>query len=473
MNPTGMEPTGIHSLQQRLHNRHIQLIALGGAIGTGLFLGSAGVLERAGPSMLLAYAFAGAMVFLIMRFLGEMLVETPVSSSFAYFADRYWGRFAGYFSGWNTVVLYVLVGMVELSAAGKFVQFWWPTVPGWLTAALGLLAITGLNLASVRAYGESEFWFAMVKVVAVLSMIGFGVWLLVAHHGSPGVGLANLWSQGGFLPHGVSGLIMSLGLVAFAFGGIEMIGFAAAETRDPSRVIPKAINQIVYRVLLFYVASSLVLLSLYPWQGLLRQLQAGGGTYSSSPFALIFSVIGDQLAANLLNLVILSAALSVYNGIVYSTSRLFYGMARQGNAPAFFGVADRRGVPVRALGMVSAATAACVLLNYLIPRSVIEVLMSLVTASLLLLWGVIVFTHLHFRRAMREAGVRTGFPALFSPWSNYACLAFLGLVAAVLLVAPQTRATVLAIPVWVLAVWLAYLLRERLRRAPPVVGGGA
>lgn len=468
-----MDPTGIHGLQQRLRNRHIQLIALGGSIGTGLFLGSAGVLERAGPSMLLAYALAGAMVFLIMRFLGEMLVETPVSSSFAYFADRYWGRFAGYFSGWNTVVLYVLVAMVELSAAGKFVQFWWPWVPGWVTAALGLLAITALNLTSVRAYGESEFWFALFKVLAVLSMIGFGAWLLLAHRASPGVGLSNLWSQGGFLPHGWSGLLMSLGLVAFAFGGIEVIGFAAAETHDPSRVIPKAINQIVYRVLLFYVASSVVLLSLYPWQGLLRQLQEGGGTYSSSPFALIFSVLGDRLAANLLNLVILSAALSVYNGIVYSTSRLLYGMARQGHAPGWLGVADRRGVPVRALGIMTLATAGCVLMNYLTPQRVIEVLMSLVTASLLLLWAVIVLTHLYFRRAMREQRVRTGFPALFSPWSNYACLGFIVLVAGVLFASETTRASVWAIPVWLLVLWLAYLLRERLHRAPPVAGGGA
>ena len=468
-----MDPTGIHGLQQRLHNRHIQLIALGGAVGTGLFLGSAGVLERAGPSMLLAYAFAGALVFLIMRFLGEMLVETPVSSSFSYFADRYWSRFAGYFSGWNTVVLYVLVGMVELSAAGKFVQFWWPWVPGWVTAALGLLAITGLNLASVRAYGESEFWFAMIKVVAVLSMIGFGAWLLVAHHGNPEAGLSNLWAHGGFMPNGVSGLIMSLGLVAFAFGGIEMLGFAAAETRDPSRVIPRAINQIVYRVLLFYVASSVVLLSLYPWPGLLRALQAGGGTYSSSPFALIFSVIGDSLAANLLNLVILTATLSVFNGAVYSTSRLLYGMAHQGNAPGWFGVADRRGVPVRALGVVCLATAGAVLMNYLIPQHVIEVLMSLTTASLLLLWAVIVLTHLRFRRTMREDGVRTGFPALFSPWSNYACLAFIGLVGAVLFASPATRASVWAIPAWVLVVWLTYRARERLHRRAAVIGGGA
>lgn len=467
-----MDSTGILGLQQQLHNRHIQLIALGGSIGTGLFLGSAGVLELAGPSMLLGYAFAGFMVFLIMRFLGEMLVETPVSSSFGYFADRYWGPFAGYLSGWNTVALYVLAGMVELSAAGRFVQFWWPWIPGWVTAAVGLVAINALNLASVRAYGESEFWFAMVKVSAVLSMIAFGAWLLVARHGSPGIGLSNLWSQGGFFPRGFGGMVMSLGLIAFAFGGIEMMGFAAAETRDPARVIPKAINQIVYRVFIFYVASSVVLLSLFPWRDLLRQLEAGGGTYSGSPFALIFSVIGDRAVANVLNLVILSATLSAYNSMVYSTSRMLFGMARQGNAPAFLGHADARGVPVRALGLSALVTGLCVLLNYLTPLRVIETLMSLVTAALVLVWVMIVCAHLRFRRAMRERAVRTAFAALFSPWSNYACLAFLALIVGVQFAAPHTRASAWAIPVWVGLLWFAHRLRMRLRGgvAPVRVG---
>lgn len=236
-------------LQRNLQNRHIQLIALGGAIGTGLFLGSAGVLRSAGPSMILGYAIAGFMAFLIMRQLGEMIVEEPVAGSFSHFAHKYWGGYAGFLAGWNYWVMYILVGMAELTAVGKYIQFWWPEVPAWASAAVFFVAINAINLVNVRLFGETEFWLAIVKVTAIVGMILLGLYLLLSGEGGAQAGIDNLWHHGGFFPNGISGLVMALAFIMFAFGGLELVGITAAEADEPRKVIPKAINQVVYRIL--------------------------------------------------------------------------------------------------------------------------------------------------------------------------------------------------------------------------------
>ncbi|PKM09200.1 MAG: aromatic amino acid transporter AroP, partial [Gammaproteobacteria bacterium HGW-Gammaproteobacteria-7] len=241
------------SLQRGLKNRHIQLIALGGAIGTGLFLGSAGVLRSAGPSMILGYAIGGFIAFLIMRQLGEMIVEEPVAGSFSHFAHKYGGGYAGFLSGWNYWVLYVLVGMAELTAVGKYVQFWWPEVPTWATAAAFFVLINLINLSNVKAFGETEFWFAIVKVAAIVGMILLGLFLLVSGKGGEQASISNLWSHGGFFPNGFSGMLLALAIIMFSFGGLELVGITAAEAAEPKTVIPKAINQVVYRILIFYI----------------------------------------------------------------------------------------------------------------------------------------------------------------------------------------------------------------------------
>jgi aromatic amino acid transport protein AroP len=233
-------------LKRGLKNRHIQLIALGGAIGTGLFLGSAGVLQSAGPSMILGYAIGGFIAFLIMRQLGEMIVEEPVAGSFSHFAHSYWGPFAGFLSGWNYWVLYVLVGMAELTAVGKYVQYWYPGIPTWATAAAFFVLINAINLVNVKAFGETEFWFAIIKVVAIIGMILLGCYLLFSGAGGEQASITNLWSHGGFFPNGVSGLVMMMAIIMFSFGGLELVGITAAEADQPRTVIPKAINQVVY-----------------------------------------------------------------------------------------------------------------------------------------------------------------------------------------------------------------------------------
>jgi len=450
-------------LKRGLKNRHIQLIALGGAIGTGLFLGSAGVLKAAGPSMILGYAIGGFIAFLIMRQLGEMVAQEPVAGSFSHFAYKYWGDFPGFLSGWNYWVLYVLVSMAELTAVGTYVHFWWPSVPAWVSALVCFVVINGINLANVKAYGETEFWFAIIKVVAVIGMIVFGGYLLVSGQGGPQASISNLWSHGGFFPHGVGGLFMMLAVIMFSFGGLELIGITAAEADEPQKSIPKAVNQVIYRILIFYICSLVVLLSLYPW----NQVAEGG-----SPFVMIFSQIGAGVTANVLNVVVLTAALSVYNSGVYANSRMLYGLAEQGNAPRALLKVDRRGVPYLAIGLSAVATFACVIINYLIPAKALDVLMALVVAALVLNWSLISLTHLKSRRAMVAQGETLVFRSLWFPLGNWICLAFMAMVLVILALTPGLNVSVLLVPVWLAVMWAGYVVKRRRAVAHRLAGAG-
>ncbi|MDH0335893.1 amino acid permease [Metapseudomonas otitidis] len=448
------------SLKRGLENRHIQLIALGGAIGTGLFLGSAGVLKSAGPSMILGYAIAGFIAFLIMRQLGEMIVEEPVAGSFSHFAHKYWGGYAGFLAGWNYWVLYVLVGMAELTAVGKYIQFWWPDVPTWATAAAFFVLINLINLANVRAFGETEFWFALIKVVAIIGMIILGLYLLVSGTGGEQAAVSNLWSHGGFFPNGLEGLVMVLAIIMFSFGGLELVGITAAEASEPKKVIPKAINQVIWRILIFYIGALSVLLMLYPWDKLLETLNAAGDPYSGSPFVQIFSLIGSDTAAHLLNFVVLTAALSVYNSGVYCNSRMLYGLAEQGDAPKALLKVNRRGVPVLAIGVSALITLLCVLVNYLAPKQALELLMALVVAALVINWAMISLSHLMFRKSLQRQGIEPFFKSLWYPFSNYLCLAFVALILGVMLLIPGINVSVYAIPFWLAFIAICYWVRR-------------
>jgi aromatic amino acid transport protein AroP len=439
-------------LRRGLKNRHIQLIALGGAIGTGLFLGIAQTIQTAGPSVLLGYGIAGIIAFFIMRQLGEMVVDEPVAGSFSYFADKYFGPFAGFLSGWNYWVLYILVSMAELSAVGIYMHYWWPTLPTWVSALAFFVIINGINLSSVKSYGELEFWFAIIKVLAIVGMIVFGGWLLVSGHAGPEAGIANLWQHGGFFPHGVSGLVMSMAVVMFSFGGLELVGITAAEADDPSHTIPRATNQVIYRILIFYVGALGVLLSLYPWQ----KVVTGG-----SPFVLIFHAMNSDIVANVLNLVVLTAALSVYNSGVYCNSRMLYGLAQQGNAPKSLLKVNRRGIPLVALGVSAVSTLVCVAVNYFMPGKAFELLMGLVVSALIINWAMISLIHLKFRRDKARAHQTTSFKSLGYPLTNYVCLAFLAGVLVVMYLIPDLRLSVYLIPVWLVVLGVAYRLWKR------------
>lgn len=443
-------------LKRGLKNRHIQLIALGGAIGTGLFLGIAQTIKMAGPAVLLGYAIGGFIAYLIMRQLGEMVVEEPVAGSFSHFAHKYWGNFAGFASGWNYWVLYVLVAMAELTAVGIYVQYWWPEIPTWVSAAVFFLAINAINLANVKVYGEMEFWFAIIKVIAIIGMIVFGGYLLLSGSGGPEASVTNLWAQGGFFPNGIAGLVMAMAVIMFSFGGLELVGITAAEAANPQQSIPKATNQVIYRILIFYIGSLAILLSLYPW----GKVVEGG-----SPFVLIFHALDSNLVATVLNIVVLTAALSVYNSCVYCNSRMLFGLAKQGNGPKALLKLDGRGVPVVAIGVSALATAFCVLINYLLPGKAFELLMALVVSALVINWAMISLAHLKFRASKNQEGVVPKFRAFWYPFSNYLCLLFLAGILVIMYQTPGIRISVLLIPLWLLILAVGYLIKQKSQAA--------
>lgn len=437
------------TLQRGLKNRHIQLIAMGGAIGTGLFLGSAQVIQSAGPSIILGYAIGGLIAFLIMRHLGEMIVEEPVAGSFSHFAYKYWGKFPGFLTGWNYWILYVLVAMSELTAVAKYINYWWPHIPAWTSVLFFFVVITAINLTNVKFYGESEFWLAIIKVAAVISMIVFGLYLLFTADVGSNISFSNLWFHGGFFPNGFSGLFYMLAFLMFAFGGIELIGMAAAEAKDPKKTIPKAINQVVFRILIFYIGSLAILLSLVPW----NQLDLGG--LDKSPFVMIFSQMGIGWAAHLLNFIILTAALSVYNSGMFANSRMLYSLAQQGNAPKVFAKTNKQGVPIPAVLLSALLIFGCVLLNYFVPEDALGHLMYVVVGALVLNWAMISITHLKYRRFVKHANIKTSFPALWSPFSNYLVLAFIAVVLYIMWT-QGFKESVMMIPIWITAMLVLF-----------------
>ena len=439
-------------LKHGLSNRHIQLIALGGSIGTGLFLGISQTIKLAGPSVILGYALAGLIAFFMMRQLGEMVVEEPVSGSFSYFAYKFWSPFAGFMSGWNYWVLNVLVCMAELSAIGLYVQYWWPEIPTWISALGFFVLIIAINLLHVKVFGETEFLFSMIKILAIIGMIGYGAWLLASGHGGAHASISNLWALGGFFPNGISGLIMAMAIIMFSFGGIELVGIAAAETKNPTTTIPKAANQIVYRVLLFYVLTIIVLLSLFPW----NQIAEGG-----SPFVLIFDSLGSQGVATVLNFVVLTAAISVYNGTSYGTSRMLLGLAEQGNAPQFLKKINQRGIPYAAILCSALVTLLCVVLNYIFPEKAFKLLMSLVVSAIVINWMMLALTHLKFKQRMLALQKSTLFPTLIYPISNYICIVFMLGILVVMWLTPDMRIAVMLIPLWIGCITLTYWFKQR------------
>ncbi|NKG33665.1 amino acid permease [Acinetobacter junii] len=449
------------NLKHGLSNRHIQLIALGGAIGTGLFLGISQSIKLAGPSVILGYAIAGFIAFLMMRQLGEMVVQEPVSGSFSHFAYKYWGSFAGFMSGWNYWVLNILVCMAELSAIGLYIQYWWPEIPTWASALVFFLLINGINLLHVKLFGEMEFWFSIIKILAILAMIGFGSYLLATGTAGPQAGISNLWALGGFFPFGVEGLVMAMAVIIFAFGGIELFGITAAEARDPDKTLPKAVNQIIYRILIFYIATLFVLFALFPW----NQMAEGG-----SPFVMVFASLDSQGVATMLNFVILTAAVSVYNGTSYCSSRMLLGLAQQGNAPKFLKKINKNGIPTNAVLVSAFVTVLCVILNYIFPEKAFGLLMMLVVAAIVINWIVISWTHLKFRKAMLAQGETTKFPSIAYPFSNYLCIVFMLGILVVMSLTADMRIAVMMIPAWILCLMLAYAVKLRkLRNAEPNV----
>ena len=447
-----------HQLKRGLKNRHIQLIALGGAVGTGLFLGIAQTIRMAGPSVLLGYAIAGVIAFFIMRQLGEMVVEEPVAGSFSHFANRYWGPFAGFMSGWNYWVLYVLVSMAELTAVGIYIQYWWPEVPTWLSAAIFFVAINAINLTHVKVYGELEFWFSFFKVATIIIMIlaGFGIIIWGIGNGGQPTGIHNLWSNGGFFSNGWLGMVMSLQMVMFAYGGIEIIGITAGEAKDPEKSIPRAINSVPMRILVFYVGTLFVIMSIYPW----NQVGTDG-----SPFVLTFQHLGITFAASILNFVVLTASLSAINSDVFGVGRMLHGMAEQGSAPKVFAKTSRRGIPWVTVMVMTIALLFAVYLNYIMPENVFLVIASLATFATVWVWIMILLSQIAFRRRLSPEEVKAlKFKVPGGVVTTVIGLLFLAFIIALIGYHPDTRISLYVGMAWIALLLLGWVFKTRRER---------
>ncbi len=441
-------------LKRGLSARHIRFMALGSAIGTGLFYGSASAIQMAGPAVLLAYLIGGAAVFMVMRALGEMAVHNPVAGSFGHYASTYLGPMAGFILGWTYAFEMVIVAIADVTAFGIYMGFWFPEVARWIWVLGIVFVIGGLNLCNVKVFGELEFWLSLLKVAAIVAMILAGLGIIAfgfsQADGSPAVGIANLVEHGGFMPNGVAGLIASFAVVMFAFGGIEIIGVTAGEAKDPRRVIPKAINAVPLRILLFYVLTLLVLMCLYPWP----QIGSQG-----SPFVQIFSNLGIGSAAAVLNVVVISAAVSAINSDIFGAGRMMYGLAQHGQAPRGFGKLSKHGVPWMTVVVMGAALLVGVVLNYLIPEDVFLLIASIATFATVWVWLMILLTQVAMRRRMSKAEVaQLGFPVPFWPYGPALAIAFMLFIFGVLGYFPDTQAALLVGVVWVAFLVASYLL---------------
>ncbi|MDS1030509.1 amino acid permease [Bacillota bacterium LX-D] len=454
--------TGNQELQRGLKERHIQMIALGGAIGTGLFYGSATTIQLVGPAITISYIIGGIIIFLIMRALGEMSVDYPVAGSFSFYAYQNVGNFAGFFSGWNYWFNYIVVCMAEITAIGAYINFWYPGVPGWISALVALVLLTAVNLANVKAYGEFEFWFAIIKVVTIIAMIIAGLLLIflgIGNNGQP-LGFANLWAHGGFLPNGILGLLFSLVVVMFSFGGVELIGITAGEAENPQKSIPSAINKVVYRILLFYVGALTVMMIIYPW----NQIGTQG-----SPFVEIFSKIGIPAAASIINAVVITAALSAFNSGLYSNGRMLYNLAQQGNAPEALGRVSKNGAPSIGILFSAGLILISVILNYLFPGKVFLYLISVATIAGILNWTMILLTQIKFRQNRSPEEIeKLHFKMPLFPISNYISLAFLAMVVVIMAFMPDMVYALYVAPIWFLILYIGYRIQLNYKAKTPV-----
>ncbi|MDR0985116.1 MAG: amino acid permease [Endomicrobium sp.] len=451
-----MKQSGSDSLQRGLSERHVQLIAIGGAVGIGLFLASGSAISSAGPSLLLSYLLAGFIVYLIMRALGEVAVENPVSGSFSAYAHKYISPCAGFMVGWTYWFLWVVSSMTEITAIGIYCNFWWPELPQWIPGLLSLICVMGANLFSIKMFGEIEVWFSLIKVITIVLIIILGLSIIFFGIGNGGkiVGLSNLYSlPGGFFPFGISGVFKALGMVILAFVGIEFIGVTAGEVKNPEKTIPSSINKVLIGMLFFYTGTIFVIMCLYPWMNI-----AKGGGVSGSPFVATFSGLGIKQAASIINFVVITAALSSCNSGMFSNGRMLYNLALQNQAPKFLGKLNSNKIPANGIIFTFFVALLGVMLNYVMPNNVFMTLAGISTALGIWIFAVIVIVQMCSRKNMSfEEVSKLKYPMIFYPYSNYIALAALMLTLYLLFLEKTTRMSILSL-LWLAIIYVIYQL---------------
>ncbi|WP_066025148.1 amino acid permease [Enterococcus mundtii] len=447
-------------LTRSLSARHIQMIALGGTIGVGLFMGASSTIRWTGPSVMVAYAVAGFFLYLIMRALGEMLYLDPSTGSFANYASEYIHPVAGYLTAWSNIFQFIVVGISEVIAVGEYMNYWWPDLPQIIPGIVVILFLMFANLVSVKTFGELEFWFSTIKVVTIILMIIAGLGIILFGFGNQGeaIGISNLWKNGGFFTGGVKGFFFALSIVVASYQGIELIGMTAGEAKDPQKTIVDAVQSTIGRILIFYIGAIFIIVSIYPW----NQLSELG-----SPFVQTFSKIGITFAAGLINFVVITAALSGCNSGIFSASRMVYTLAINGKMSKKFLKLTRHGVPFYPVVAISFGILIGLILNYLLPfvYSQSQDLFVFVYSSSILPgmvpWIVILISQIKFRKKHPIEMLEHPFKMPLSPYTNYLSLAFLAVVLVFMFINPETRISLMIGLIFLIYMTGYYFVRER------------
>lgn len=452
------EDTGYH---KSLKPRQIQMIAIGGAIGTGLFLGAGGRLAAAGPSLIIAYALCGFFAFLILRALGELVLHRPTTGSFVSYAREFFGEKAAFVSGWFYWVAWATTTVADITAAALYMNFfgnyipWIGAVPQWGWALIALVAVLGLNLISVKVFGELEFWFAFVKVAALVAFLLIGTYFVVfgTPTGSP-VGLQLIADNGGVFPTGLLPMIVLMQGVIFAYASIELVGTAAGETKNPEKTMPKAINSVVMRIAVFYVGSVILLSLLLPYTSYEKGV---------SPFVTFFGSIGIMGMDVIMNLVVLTAALSSLNAGLYSTGRILRSMSVNGSAPKFASRMNKAGVPYGGIALTAGVSLLGVPLNYLVPGDAFEIVLSVAAVGIIVAWATILLCQIQLKRwADKGRLTRPSFRMFGAPYTGYISLIFLAAVLIMTFIdSPPTLLVTIVAIVLMTAGWFA--CRDRIK----------
>ncbi|WP_205873164.1 amino acid permease [Mycobacterium camsae] len=454
MSADEQDAAAVPHLHRDLSNRQIQLIAIGGAIGTGLFMGSGRTITQAGPAVVVVYAVIGFFVFFVLRAMGELLLSNLNYKSFVDFAADLLGPAAGFFIGWSYWFAWVVTGIAEIVAIVGYSKYWWPNLPDWIPALVTVLLVLAVNLFSVRNFGEIEFWFSLIKIAAILGLIVVGIVLVatgfVSPHGDRAA-VANLWQDGGFFATGFMGMVGGFQIAFFAFVGVELVGTAAAETADPHRTLPRAINAVPMRVAIFYIAALLAILAVVPW----RHFASG-----ESPFVTMFALAGLGAAASLVNFVVITSAASSANSGVFSTGRMLFGLADEGSAPPMFRRLNRGGVPGSAVLLTAPLLLMSVPLLYA-GGSVIGVFTVITTVASLLfmfVWAMIVVSYLVYRRRHPRRHADSHYQMPGGVVMCWAILAFFGFVIWTLSTDRETAVALAWFPAWFLLLAVGWLL---------------
>ena len=464
LKPTSAQPavsTQPH-LARSLSNRHIQLIAIGGAIGTGLFMGSGKTISLAGPSVIFVYMIIGFMLFFVMRAMGELLLSNLEYKSFSDFAGDLLGPWAGFFMSWTYWLCWIVTAIAELIAIALYTSFWWPELPLWIPALVAVLILLSLNLTSVKAFGETEFWFALIKIIAIVTLIVVGLVMVFTKFQSPGgtpATFSNLWNDGGMFPTGPMGFIAGFQIAVFAFVGLELVGTTAAEAQHPEKNLPKAINSIPIRIMLFYVLALIIIMTVTPWREV---------TADSSPFVAMFALAGLGAAAAVINFVVLTSATSSANSGLYSTSRMLFGLSVEGTAPGRFERLTRHKVPANALLFSCSFLLVSAVLLYANP-SIIAVFTVVTTMSAVLfifVWTIILVSYIVYRKRRPALHAASKFKMPGGVYMCYVVLLFFVFLIWALTQKTDTLQALLVTPLWFLGLGTVWFI---IRRRPELV----